>query len=159
MSTGTASHNATDARAALQDRLDELIAQRTQLELDCALAVTGDSIDRTIDAGAQIHLAELDRHIENLTLRLQERPSVRVVRGDDLEAHLGSTVTLSFDGDTEPETYVLDQIDQTLPGTAVITPDSPLGKVVLGAKAGAKLIFRTKGQRTMSVSVLDVAPA
>lgn len=146
------------ARAAVLGRLEELKRQRAQAEIESVPpGASGDLADRASNVEALIRLENLEARIIALEVRLDEL----LWEGEDpapdgSAARIGSWVTLSFHGDDSPETFRLDRIEQAQPGEAVITPDSPLGRALLGAQPGQRVTYRARGSH-QSAELLEIA--
>lgn len=48
----------------------------------------------------------------------------------------GSVVDLKYEGDDEPEQYLIGSIEEKRPGVAVVSPASPLGQAIIGKGPG-----------------------
>ncbi len=70
---------------------------------------------------------------------------------------LGSTVTVLYDGDDEPERLLLGSVEERAGGVMVVSPGSPMGKALLGADKGDQVEFETPGGTTETVTVVDVS--
>jgi transcription elongation factor GreA len=144
-------------RQELEQRLAELQARRADLEAECALQDDhGDIADRAMNFDVQIRLDDLDRRIEILWLRIQQGPGKRQTATDDTQAAAGAEVTVLFDGDEAPETYLLDDLDAATADIPVITPQSPLGRAIMRARPGERFTCRIGPGRTASASLVKV---
>ena len=70
---------------------------------------------------------------------------------------LGSTVTVLYDGDDEPERLLLGSVEERTGGLMIVSPGSPMGKALLGAGAGDQVEFETPGGTTEKVIVVEVS--
>jgi len=68
---------------------------------------------------------------------------------------VGDVVTVDL-GDG-PETYLLGSVDEAADGVDVITPSSPLGKVLQGASVGSTLSYAPRAGRSLNATVIAVA--
>jgi transcription elongation factor GreA len=142
------------ARIALQARLADLKAQRAQAAVESIpQAGTGDAADHAGNIDALIRLGELDARIADLELQLQ---APVVESADPLAAAVGSQVTLRFGPDESPETFLIGRVEQAGSGIDVITPNSPLGSVLLGARAGDEVTYRAANGKTLAVTLVSV---
>jgi transcription elongation factor GreA len=142
------------ARIALQARLADLKAQRAQAALESIpQAGTGDAADHAGNIDALIRLGELDARIADLELQLQ---APVVESADPLAAAVGSQVTLRFGPGETPETFLIGRVEQASSGIDVITPNSPLGSVLLGARAGDEVTYRAANGKTLAVTLVSV---
>ena len=67
--------------------------------------------------------------------------------GSDV-VRVGSIVTLKYDGDDddEAETYLVGSIEETATeADHVVSPSSPMGEQLLGAKVGATIAYEAPG--------------
>jgi transcription elongation factor GreA len=97
-------------------------------------------------------IRERQRYLED-TLR----ESLIVEDGDlpsDVVGH-GSLITVQFDGDDDTETYLVASIDERV-DVPVCSPTSPMGKAVLGAKAGQTIRYQTSNGVAISVTVVSI---
>jgi transcription elongation factor GreA len=68
----------------------------------------------------------------------------------------GVIVELDIDGDVE--TYFFGSIEERQTGHDILTPSSPMGSVLVGAKVGEVRQFQTPRGSTIAVKVRSVAP-
>jgi transcription elongation factor GreA len=150
----TTTLSADTRTAARSSRLAELYVERKQLLAEIAPVGSGDDADRATNVDGHIRLAMLEQRIVSLETGLAERPAPRERAGDGAVA-LGDVVTVDL-GDG-PETYLLGSVDEAVDGMDVITPSSPLGKVLQGARVGATLSYAARGGRSLQAKVLALA--
>ena len=87
------------------------------------------------------HLAAL---IERSTIISEDGPLDAVAQG--------CVVTIVYEGDDEEEQFLIGSIEERRDGVEVISPTSPLGGALLGAKAGEKVTFEAPtGELTVEV--------
>ncbi|MGX7679429.1 GreA/GreB family elongation factor [Jatrophihabitans sp. DSM 45814] len=142
------------SRTALQARLADLKAQRAQAAVESIpQSGTGDAADHAGNIDALIRLGELDSRIADLEVQLQA-PIIEAA--DPLEAAVGSQVVLRFGPDEEPETFLIGRVEQASTGIEVITPNSPLGSVLIGAHPGDAVTYRAANGKTISVTLVSV---
>jgi len=142
------------ARAALQSRLDGLLTQRVVAFAETTSSgATGDAADRAGNVEAIIRLEDLDARIAGLrdTLNLPSAP--RAV-GDAVQ--VGSRVTIRFGSEAEPEPFLLGLLEEAGGSVEVITPASPLGKALLGARSGDEVAYRAASGATLHATLVDV---
>lgn len=84
--------------------------------------------------------------------------NAEVVEGaDDDIVGPGKLVTILHEGDDEPETYLLGlREEKKLAGHDVLTPESPLGKALLGKKVGEKVAASAPSGALLRVEVVAV---
>jgi transcription elongation factor GreA len=151
MTTTLTRDKRTDAQST---RLAELYVDRKQLLAEIAPVGTGDEADRATNVDGHIRLAMLEQRIVALEHALAERPVVHE-RAADGTVTLGDLVTVDL-GDG-PETYLLGSVDTAADGMDVITPSSPLGKVLQGAQVGTTLSYAARPGRSLKAKVIAVA--
>ncbi len=145
----------SSARAALLTRLEDLQAQRVQTALESIPpGGSGDAADHAGNVEALIRLGELDARIAALQVQLQ---APEASTGKAAAAEIGSLVTLRFAGDEETQDFLIGLVEQSGAGIEVITPTSPLGVVLLGARPGDELTYKVVSGRSLSVTLVDIA--
>jgi transcription elongation factor GreA len=149
----TATVSADTRHDVLTNRLAALYLEREQVLAEIAPTGVGDEADRATNVDGHIRLAMLEQRIVDLENELSE-PSRRGERRTDGTVAVGDIVTVDL-GDG-PETYLLGSVDEAAAGFDVITPSSPLGKVLTGAKVGATLTYSPRPGRQLEAKVLSV---
>jgi transcription elongation factor GreA len=132
-------------------RLHDLRAERDQARIELVGPASGDTADRATNVDANIRFALLEQRIAALELELVEQPLARTENG---AVAIGDVVTLEL-GDG-PETFLIGSVDEAAPGVDVLTPTSPLGRVVVGARPGDTVTYRPRPGRTMLATVIAV---
>ncbi len=157
MTTSTAPAGLTDtARVALTARLDMLLAQRVEVFTETTTSSTGDAADRAGNVEAIIRLEELDSRISSLREKLTAPPAPRSAADDDGTVQVGSRITLRFPGETEPEPFLVGQREEASGSFDVITPSSPLGRALLGARRGDEVTYRAASGAALTATLVDV---
>lgn len=83
-----------------------------------------------------------------------------VVEAADAEvAGPGTIVELLIDGDDEPQEYLLGSIEERHDHLEVLSTSSPIGRAVLGRKAGERTSYRTPRGVELEVEIVDIRPA
>ncbi|MDQ2836056.1 MAG: GreA/GreB family elongation factor [Actinomycetota bacterium] len=145
----------SSARAALVARLEDLQAQRVQTAIESIPpGGSGDAADHAGNVEALIRLGELDARIAALQVQLQAPDAVGTKAA---AAEVGSLVAIRFDDDDEVQNFLIGLVEQAGAGVEVITPTSPLGVVLLGARPGDKLTYRVASGATLTVTLVDIA--
>ena len=103
---------------------------------------------------ALIRLGELDARIAALQVQLQAPIAEATVAQ---VAEIGSLVTLRFSDDDEDQQYLIGLVEQAGSGVEVITPTSPLGAVLLGARPGDELTYRVASGAKITVTLVEIA--
>jgi transcription elongation factor GreA len=143
------------AHAALAARLEDLQAQRAQTAIESIPpAGSGDAADHAGNVEALIRLGELDARIAALQVQLQAPIAEAAVAQ---AAEIGSLVTLRFADDDEDQQFLIGLVEQAGTGVEVITPTSPLGVVLIGARPGDELTYRVASGATMTVTLVEIA--
>ena len=68
----------------------------------------------------------------------------------------GSVVEIRYEGDDESERYLLGSIEERHDELEVISPGSPLGAALLGAKPGDTVSFEAPNGNTLRVEIRAV---
>ena len=142
-----------DSLTLLTDRLQALRAERELVLADTLLESTGDLADRATNVEAVIRLQLLDERIAGLELEIAEsrhRPRVSGV------VSLGDVVTLDFGEGDGDETYLIGSVEQAAAGVDTITPLSPLGRSILGARVGSTVTYQPRTGVSLSVTVIAI---
>ena len=74
----------------------------------------------------------------------------------DFGVILGSVVTVLYDGDDEPERFLVGVIEERQDDVVVVSPGSPMGEALLGAAEGDAVEFDSPGGR-QRVTVVEVS--
>ncbi len=75
---------------------------------------------------------------------------------DSDEVINGSVVTLVYDGDDEEEEFLIGLIEEKSLGTEVISPTSPLGQALLGARVGDTVAYSApSGELRVTVTAIE----
>jgi transcription elongation factor GreA len=78
---------------------------------------------------------------------------------DDGIAEPGMLVTVRFDGDDEDETFLLGSREEAeTAGVAVYSPQSPLGRELLGKREGEGFAYETPNGRTIKGTLVSAKP-
>ncbi|WP_375496932.1 GreA/GreB family elongation factor [uncultured Jatrophihabitans sp.] len=142
----------TSARAdLLAARLHDLRAERDLAQLELIGEASGDAADRATNVDANIRFALLEQRVQALELELAEQPLAHRRGG---EVAIGDVVTLDL-GDG-PESFLIGTVDEAVEGVEVLTPTSPLGRVVVGADVGDTVTYRPRPGRTMLATIIAV---
>jgi transcription elongation factor GreA len=142
------------ARTALQARLDGLLVQRVEVFAESTSAgATGDAADRAGNVEAIIRLEELDARIS----ALREQLSAPAAHREDTGAvQVGSRIALRFGDEPDVETLLLGVLEEAGDEVEVVTPASPLGQALLGARSGDVISYRAASGVTLRATVVDV---
>jgi transcription elongation GreA/GreB family factor len=140
-------------RSALERELAELeTGERPRLLALLGSADGWDAADRADRIARERDLAQLDARIAHLRQRLLALDEGRA-GGDRL-----GEVSVAVDFGDGPETYLLGEFSYR--GLPVITPASPLGRALVGARSGQVVTYDTpRGAATVVVLAVHVAEA
>jgi transcription elongation factor GreA len=148
MTAASASQRTKD----LTERLAALRAERRRLLAELLPPSYGDDADRATNVNGHIQVAALDERIAAVESALMNLAARHPAAGT---VGVGSVVGLDFGDGTE--TFLLSPVDAIDPEQAVVTPDSPLGRALLGAAVGAQISYEPRPGRQVRVTVTEVA--
>jgi len=150
----TATISPATRRDTLTARLTELRAERDQALTETIPVGDGDMADRATNVNGHVRLAMLE---ERIAIVEQELAAFR----ETSTRSAGSGVTvgdmLTLDLGDGPETFLLGSVDEATDSFDVITPNSPLGKALLGARVGSSVSYRTRPGRKLSARIIAVS--
>jgi transcription elongation factor GreA len=149
----TATISPASRQHVLSARLASLRAEREQTLAETIPEAGGDLADRATNVDGHVRLAMLEQRIATIEeeLATSQQPSAR--SADDSVA-VGDVVTLDF-GDG-PESFLLGSVDQAGDSVDVVTPSSPLGRALQGARLGSTVSYATGSNRTLHATVTAV---
>ena len=138
----------TDSVTLLSDRLRAMRAERAATLAEALIAPTGDLADRATNVEATIRLQLLAERIAALELEVDE---LRRRPHTDGLVSVGDVVTLDLgDGD---ETFLVGPVEQAFAGADTVTPMSPMGRAIVGARVGDTVSYEPRPGVTMSVTI------
>ncbi|TGB15847.1 GreA/GreB family elongation factor [Streptomyces sp. MZ04] len=146
------------ARRALEKELADLRAERNA---DAATlqdtSETGDRADQADELRRLAVIGRLDDRITEITLRLRQADDAGPPSTD--EVGMGSTVTVRF-SDGSVGTVEISEVAEPLEPT-MVTYDSPMGRALLGHRAGDSVSYKTPGGEAAVtiVSLGETGPA
>src|SRR5918999_5523905 len=92
-----------------------------------------------LSENAEYHAAKDQQGLQEARIRqlrqMIENAEIIEARDDGI-VKPGTIVTIRYQGDTEPESYFFGLREEKEGGYDVVTPDSPLGRALLGRSAG-----------------------
>ncbi|MCY3649410.1 MAG: transcription elongation factor GreA [Acidimicrobiaceae bacterium] len=102
--------------------------------------------------------AKLEGRIVHLTRILTNAEIIDTGNGSDNDfgVILGSVVTVLYDGDDEPERFLVGVIEERQDDVVVVSPGSPMGEALLGATEGDAVEFDSPSGR-QKVTVVEVS--
>jgi transcription elongation factor GreA len=96
---------------------------------------------------------KMEGRIAHLAKLLLDAEIVEAVESDVVAA--GCVVGICYDGDDEVEKYLLGSIEERREGLTVVSPGSPLGASLMGAKVGDTVSYEAPGGK-LSVKVVSI---
>lgn len=144
------------------DRLREELTERVD--------VTRSQISKTIELAREegdlrenggYHAAKEDQgrneaRIRELKHLLDHAKVGRPERAEEGAVIHGSTVTIEFPGGDQERMYVASREEKAHTDLEICSPDSPLGKALMGKVAPATVSYELPNGRTMEVTLVEV---
>ena len=96
---------------------------------------------------------KMEARIRHLAALLESAEIVESTDSDVVSA--GSIVSICYEGDDTPETFLIGSIEERSGDIDVISPGSPLGQSLLGRTVGDMVEFEAPGG-TLKVEVTDI---
>ena len=141
------------------DRLQEELDWRTGKNvLDLALMIEKAREHGDLKENGEYHAAKDAQGLNAARVReleslLKNATIVQSATGDTVQ--IGTIVEIKIEGDDEATTYLVGSIEEQHDEFDVLSIDSPMGKVILGAKPGDKVKF--EGPRaTFDVEIVSI---
>lgn len=134
-----------DGYARMKDELLRLVKERA-----------GEAPSNDEDFAAERR--ERDQRIRKLQEMLQD-PTIGDLPPDDGVAEPGMVVTVAFADGGDEETFLLaEREDAVHPDVEICSPDSPLGRALVGAREGEVCQYEAPGRRSMTVTLVRAVP-
>jgi transcription elongation factor GreA len=149
-----------DAYDRLKAELDELVANRPALAAEInARREEGDLKENGGYHAARDEQAKQEGRIRQLQ-ELLRVAKVGVRPADDGIVELGMVVTIAYDGDaSDTETFLLGSREEGTHGDLpVYSPQSPLGKVIVGAARGEAREYELPNGKLQKVTIVEAKP-
>jgi transcription elongation factor GreA len=149
-----------DAYDRLKAELDELVANRPALAAEInARREEGDLKENGGYHAARDEQAKQEGRIRQLQ-ELLRVAKVGVRPADDGIVELGMVVTIAYDGDpNDTETFLLGSREEGAHGDLpVYSPQSPLGKVIVGAARGEAREYELPNGKLQKVTIVEAKP-
>jgi transcription elongation factor GreA len=150
----TATISPATRRDTLTARLTELRAERDQALTETIPVGDGDMADRATNVNGHVRLAMLE---ERIAIVERELAAFRETSTRSAGAGVSVGDMLTLDLGDGPETFLLGSVDEATDSFDVITPNSPLGKALLGARVGSSVAYRTRPGRKLSARIVAVS--
>jgi len=151
------------SRDLTQETYDRLNAEHQDLttrgRIDIARKIEtarelGDLSENGDYHAAKEEQGKMEGRIMFLAKTLEEAEIVEVV--NDGTVSLGLIVELRYEGDDDTEKYLVGSIEERQEGVEILSPDSPLGKSLIGSSAGDTVSFESPSGATLAVEVVSV---
>ncbi len=148
-----------EAHDRLKHELDELVANRPVI----AAKINDAREEGDLKENGGYHAAREEQgQLEARIRQLQELLRVAKVGEAPTESGIaqpGAVVTVRFNGDDETETFLLGSREEGAHGDLeVYSPNSPLGKAIIGAGEGEDREYELPNGGSMKVTVLRAEP-
>ncbi|MDQ6657720.1 MAG: transcription elongation factor GreA [Actinomycetota bacterium] len=144
----------------LKGELDELIADRPVIAAEInARREEGDLKENGGYHAAREEQSKREARIRQLQELLNEA-KVGVRPADDGVVEPGMVVTIAYNGDDDDqETFLLGSREEGMHGSmAVYSPQSPLGKAILGATPGETREYELPNGKSQKVTIVECKP-
>jgi transcription elongation factor GreA len=148
-------HLSPAAYERLKAELDDLT---TRGRIDIAATIQRAREMGDLSENADYHAAREDQgRMEARIRQLQALVdhAVIVEGGEGGEVTTGSIVALRYEGDDEVERYLIGSIEERPDGLPVISPQSPLGRALIGHSPGDSVEYQAPSG-TLKVEVVEV---
>jgi transcription elongation factor GreA len=146
-----------DGYERLKDELLQLIKERAGDALNGQPGTSTVGRDAS-DEQAAADRRERDQRIRKLQQMLQD-PIVGQEPPDDGIAEPGMVLTVAFDDSGDEETFLLAEREQSAyPDVEICSPDSPLGRALIGVREGEQRQYSLPDGRSMTVTLVRAVP-
>ena len=156
--------NAPQLTRVAYERLQEELAYLTgpaNEEITAQIAAAralGDLSENGDYHAAREEKGKMQGRIQQIQALLENAVVVSPADGPADCAAVGSLVDLRFDGDEDTERYLLGTIEERHEDYDVVSPSSPLGKAMIGARPGDVVRYEAPAG-PVEVTVVDVVTA
>ena len=151
-------HLTPETHARLAAELDDLTTRgRVEIarQIEAARAL-GDLSENGDYHAAKDSQGKMEARIRRLQHMLGSAVIVDGDPGDGGTVSAGSIVEIRYDGDDETERYLVGSIEERRDDVAVASPGSPLGKALLGKKAGEPFEYDTPNGMKLAGEIVSV---
>ena len=148
-----------EAHNRLKHELDELVANRPVI----AAKINDAREEGDLKENGGYHAAREEQgQLEARIRQLQELLRVAKVGEAPTESGVvapGMVVTVRYEGDDETETFLLGSREEGTHGDLeVYSPNSPMGKAIIGAREGEERSYELPNGGSMSVTIVRTDP-
>jgi transcription elongation factor GreA len=143
------------------ERLREELAWRTgEYRREISLTIErarelGDISENADYDAAKDEQGKSEARVRQIEQILKDAVVVEGATGEVVEP--GCLVDLRYEGDTDAQTYLVGSIEERDDTYDVLSPDSPLGRSILGVAPGTSVTYQGP-KRELSVTVVAVRP-
>ena len=96
----------------------------------------------------------MEGRIAHLASILENAEIVDEVSGGDT-VRAGSIISICYAGDEDSERYLIGSIEERIEDVEVISPTSPLGEALIGARIGETVTYEAPGG-TLEVEIVSI---
>jgi transcription elongation factor GreA len=153
---------ATQLSQETYDRLQaELERLTTEGRVDVARRIEAARMLGDLSENGDYHAAKDDQgkmeaRIRQIQAMLKNATIVESGGGGGAVA-AGCVVTIKYDGDDDTERYLIGSIEERRDDVEVVSPGSPLGSALLGAKVGDTVEYETPTGARLKVEIVEVS--
>ena len=97
---------------------------------------------------------KMEGRIAHLASILENAEIVDEVSGGDT-VRAGAIISICYAGDDDPEKYLIGSIEERIEDVEVISPTSPLGEALIGARIGETVTYEAPGG-TLEVEIVSI---
>ena len=150
----------TKLTRATYDRLQaELQQLTTEGRVEIARTIETARLLGDLSENADYHAAKDSQGHMEARIRKLEAMLFKAQIVDDVdtdEVNPGTVVSLRYEGDDAVERFLVGSIEEEHEGVSVVSPDSPLGKALLGHKVGELVEYEAPGG-ALKVEIVSIA--
>ena len=151
-----------------QDAYDKLTAELAELKgpvrQEVVARISAAREEGDLRENGAYHAAREDQGKVEARIRqledMLERAQVGETPADDGTVSPGMKVTCRFIDHDDTETFLLGarEIEDSVEGLRVYSPQSPLGSSIIGARKGDQVSYQTPGGKQLQVEIVDAVP-
>jgi transcription elongation factor GreA len=144
------------AHARLKAEMEELTGEgRIEIakKIEAARAL-GDLSENGDYHAAKEEQGKMEARIRDLQALLLDAEIIGTSDTDSVSP--GHVVAICYEGDDEPERFLIGSIEEKGADLDVLTPGSPLGRTLLGARVGDWLEFESPTGAVLKVEVVEI---